>query len=710
MFEYSIDEGSTYVQLDTFPTPGGDELAADDFRYSVASDWKTDGVRFRWRQNEAKGNASINNMDFLYAETLPFDYISTSVSISKQALAITSINQASICLGDDITIDYDIKGVFGDMVELQVYWSDDENGGSDWIDQVYEAVTSGSGSVTFEVPTDGIEPGDDNGDYNFYIRITDYTFVDLIDDDYHSDSPYSDERLEVVAPIAQDLYFSWSNPLECESEDVILSVDADDTELQNGFMYEALNVADNSVIGSFVYDDELDENTINIGQLDDDISVKLRVTSMNSAGESCNTFTYTDVDNIEIQPVYKLFRRDYDGNSERLEVQSGESKTICEGSSLVMLDVSRLGNASYSGSSFEWFRDNVSTPVSLTGSILGDDEDLISGSYFVRVTDGECVYNTDTMTVEVIEAPVKPTVTLVSNSLACGEGEVVLAAPTGYSYYEWNLYNVGTLDETTDTLIVEEGGLYRVRVSNYPFGGDCGGSSYSDYLTIEKKNYEELVATTDNLSEGVIVEGQDLVGCGTRSVRFYMRDGSNGSGTVSLYKDDVFYGDFSSLSWLYHDFVIEESGAYHAEWTGLAVDNTCTSSTVTFNVTINEEVEEQPVITASGDISFCEGGSVTLSAPAGYPFYRWYNGTTVVGNGETLEVAEDGDYEVRVSNVAFGNGCGSSYSEAVEVTVYEEQDLMIGYANSNSANYQYEESDVIEVCSSDNFTLYVNNE
>jgi len=67
-----------------------------------------------------------------------------------------------------------------------------------------------------------------------------------------------------------------------------------------------------------------------------------------------------------------------------------------------------------------------------------------------------------------------------------------------------------------------------------------------------------------------------------------------------------------------------------------------------------------PVITPSGATTFCAGGSVTLSAPAGFA-YEWSNGATT----QTIAANTAGSYTVKVTNT---RGC-SATSAAVAVTV-----------------------------------------
>ena len=76
-------------------------------------------------------------------------------------------------------------------------------------------------------------------------------------------------------------------------------------------------------------------------------------------------------------------------------------------------------------------------------------------------------------------------------------------------------------------------------------------------------------------------------------------------------------------------------------------------------------VPDAPAITASSDISFCEGGMVTLVAGSddGVSFL-WNTGSTA----NELDVTDSGSYSVEaIAN----NGCSSVSSEAVEVTVHE---------------------------------------
>lgn len=76
--------------------------------------------------------------------------------------------------------------------------------------------------------------------------------------------------------------------------------------------------------------------------------------------------------------------------------------------------------------------------------------------------------------------------------------------------------------------------------------------------------------------------------------------------------------------------------------------------------TLNTQSIPQPLVTASGPVSFCAGGIVTLSAPAGFG-YIWSNGATT----QSIIVGLPGTYTVKTTS----SGCTSAASESVNVTV-----------------------------------------
>lgn len=69
----------------------------------------------------------------------------------------------------------------------------------------------------------------------------------------------------------------------------------------------------------------------------------------------------------------------------------------------------------------------------------------------------------------------------------------------------------------------------------------------------------------------------------------------------------------------------------------------------------------QPTIVANGPTEFCEGESVTLSGPAGYPYYEWSSGSV----SESITIYESGIFVISIEDWI---GCTSS-SNSLEVIV-----------------------------------------
>jgi hypothetical protein len=92
-----------------------------------------------------------------------------------------------------------------------------------------------------------------------------------------------------------------------------------------------------------------------------------------------------------------------------------------------------------------------------------------------------------------------------------------------------------------------------------------------------------------------------------------------------------------------------------------------TGCTATASVTVDYDPVTVPTITAGGPLTFCEGGSVTLDAGAGYATYSWDSAGTVVGTSQTFNAAPSATttYTVTVSN---GGTCTASASETVTVS------------------------------------------
>jgi hypothetical protein len=103
---------------------------------------------------------------------------------------------------------------------------------------------------------------------------------------------------------------------------------------------------------------------------------------------------------------------------------------------------------------------------------------------------------------------------------------------------------------------------------------------------------------------------------------------------------------------------VTTTGSYTVQITNAA--GCLSPSSAPAAVTVNA-VPSAPTITASGPLTFCSGGSVTLTSSAGSS-YSWSTGATT----QSINVTTTGSYTVQITNAA---GCPSSPSSAAIVTV-----------------------------------------
>jgi hypothetical protein len=103
---------------------------------------------------------------------------------------------------------------------------------------------------------------------------------------------------------------------------------------------------------------------------------------------------------------------------------------------------------------------------------------------------------------------------------------------------------------------------------------------------------------------------------------------------------------------------VGESGEY---WLTVANATSCESAASDkIRVTVTD-LPPTPVVTASGNTTFCEGDKVTLTSSEASS-YLWSNGAV----SRSIEVTAAGVHTVRVND---GNGCESAVSQPVEVSV-----------------------------------------
>ena len=241
-----------------------------------------------------------------------------------------------------------------------------------------------------------------------------------------------------------------------------------------------------------------------------------------------------------------------------------------------------------------------------------------SGNYTVQVTNASgCIYTSTATTVTVNPLPVV-TITPSGPTSFCQGGNVTLSATSGTSY----LWNNGA---TSQNITVSTTGNYTVTVTN---ANNCSSSSPVSTVTVNA------------LPSVSITPSGPTTFCQGSSVSL---SASNGTGYLW------------STGATTQAINVTQAGNYQVTVTNA---NNCSSSTPVTVVNVNSLPTS--TIFASGPTTFCQGGSVSLSASPGTA-YLWSNGAT----SQNVTVNQSGNYVVTVTNA---NNCTSA-SAITAVTV-----------------------------------------
>lgn len=303
--------------------------------------------------------------------------------------------------------------------------------------------------------------------------------------------------------------------------------------------------------------------------------------------------------------------------------------SFCAGSSVVL-------SAPTGFSQYTWSTGETTRQIFVNGA----------GSYTVEVGDGTCISPaSDPVNVSVITAPAKPVISVSGSTVICGGNSVTLTGPAGFEY-QWSNGAV------TQAITVSQAGVFFLRVKS---GNNCF-SEPSDPIVVTVQaepcggnpNGGTCTPPTPPVVNAVSRCGPGAVtltatgASGTQQYRWY----DNSTSNTILFTGSTFTTPGLSASRNYYVTIFDPADACESNRALAAVSLSLTA---------------KPVINPFGDVSFCEGSSVVLSAPTGFAQYTWSTGETT----REISVSTTGTYSVQV-----GDGtCVSPASDPLNVTV-----------------------------------------
>ena len=295
----------------------------------------------------------------------------------------------------------------------------------------------------------------------------------------------------------------------------------------------------------------------------------------------------------------------------------------CDVTNTITVTVNELPNATIMASGPTTFCQGgdvtLTAPIGFASYVWSTGETARSivvrttGTYWVKVTDDNgCSNNSDTITVSVFPNSL-PIISVSGPTTFCEGGEVTLTAPAGFDAYLWST------GESTQSITVSETGSYTVIVADN--NGCTGTSTEVDVFVNAKPTPILTVVGSTTVCSGDSVEVRAPAGFVS-----YMWESTSGTD----------YGTERSA------WVLATDTLYCT-----VVDaNGCVGESDTVAITVAPVIA--PVIAPNGPTTFCEGGSVKLTAPEGFATYYWSNGAT----SREINVSDAGSYFVTVTNVA----------------------------------------------------------
>lgn len=396
--------------------------------------------------------------------------------------------------------------------------------------------------------------------------------------------------------------------------------------------------------------------------------------------------------------------------SPALTLNAGADKTICWGGSAQMTPSVNGGSGNYT---YQW---SPATGLSNASVLNPTAHPTVTTEYILTVTDDAGASVADTIKVVVDSNLYKPTISIIAGANPFCEGNNVHISSSAATSYQWStggsfadifLNQPATVTVTT---VRNDGcigtSLPFVAVMNprtatptiLPAGNAsfCSGGS----STLTAQNTESSVSyhwNTGAITSSILVNAPGTYsvsstgsnGCPSLTASKTVTMNSLPAGTITANGNTSFCsGDSVQLTistpaanailWsngsTANSIWVKTSGTYSAAITS---PQGCSSTTNSINVVVNS-LPPTPTINANGPLSFCQGGTVVLTAQSNQTGinYSWNTGAVT----PAITVNSAGNYSVKAIN---SNGCTSAPA-SVTVNIYALPTATVSLTGSSS--------------------------
>ena len=306
-------------------------------------------------------------------------------------------------------------------------------------------------------------------------------------------------------------------------------------------------------------------------------------------------------------------------------VTNSGSNVLCSGGSATLSAPSAM-------SSYLWSDGSTTQSITVASS----------GNYSVTVTNADGCSVTSAATSITTSQIITPSIASSSSTTICSGDAVTLSVPSGYASYLWSN------GSTTSSTSASTAGNYSVTVTNTD---GCSVTTTATAVTVNALP----TATVSNLTNTFdFCDGSSVV-----------LDAPTGASGYQWYKDGVLLAGATSGS-----YSATGSGSY-----AVSVMNADGCSSLSAAQTVTKNVNPTAIISAGSALSFCDGGSVTLTGPSNMS-YLWSDAST----SQSLVLSSSGQVGLTITDA---NGCSATAS-TVDVNVYSVPTLAVTAASSTS--------------------------